>query len=142
MIEPAPSVARSGMHAGPLCLRLLKKKQTSQTVEPVGTDAGNVMEVSTRPVLPSNLNTPGFVGISSPTYEHQVMPAVNGGRALLVGSFGFNARAITVFPSTRTTLATGAKSMIGWGSLWVSLTWTPRAIFAVLLIDTDSCTDA
>src|SRR5687768_198684 len=100
MIEPAPSVARSGIQAGQLCLRLLKKKHTSQTAEPVGTDAGNVMDVSMRPVLPSNLKAPGSVGASSPTYEHQVMPAVNGGRALLVGSFGSFARTITVFPST------------------------------------------
>src|SRR5918993_762874 len=43
MTEPAPSVADTAVQPGPLCLRLLKKKHVKKTVEPTGTDAGNVM---------------------------------------------------------------------------------------------------
>jgi hypothetical protein len=113
MIEPDPSVAETGMQAGPLCLRLLKKNAVNQTVEPTGTDAGNVTSVSMRPVLPSNLNADGSVGASAPTYENKAIPETSGGRALLFGSFGFAARTVTVCPFTRVTLSCGLKSGMG-----------------------------
>src|SRR3954463_5637763 len=76
---PKPSVALTGVQAGPVCWRSLKYIAVIHTTVPGARSSANGMSTIARVVFPCQVYSDGSVGAVAPTNVQIAAPFTNGG---------------------------------------------------------------